>query len=522
MFADLALLNGNIITMNSKSPKAEAIAVKDDIIIKVGTNYEINQTIIDTTEVIQLKGKTVIPGLIDTHIHVADYGRLLMWIDLTSSRSLEDLQNSLKKKVKTTSPERWIAGRGWDEKFFSKEELTRYNLDSIAPDNPVVFYDKSGKISLVNSKAIELSKILQYKKKYSEDEILENPDTREVTGIIKGKAMERIWSTIPEPQEEDLLELAKLACLKIIESGISSVHWMVLSPIELSIIKKLRKSDLPLRIYVIIPFELWKSYLKKKSYTILKKNLTEIGAVEVSVDGYLANKTAALFDPYLDKTESIGELLYSQECLNSNVIDVLSSGLQVILRAVGDRAIKHALDSIEKALEKYPNLDSRIRLEQAALLNEDLLNSIEKYKLLVSIQPCVINSEFKIWSALEKLGKKRAAWLFPLRTLKNRNVFLLGGSDCPMEPLNPFLGIQMSVNRLFFSQESLRTNEALAMYTINAAYSTKEENSKGSIEEGKLADLTILSKDPTNIPKNEIRDIEIIKTIIGGRIVYNK
>ena len=229
-----------------------------------------------------------------------------------------------------------------------------------------------------------------------------------------------------------------------------------------------------------------------------------------------------MFNPYLDKTDSIGELSYSQECRNSNVIDLLSSGLQVILRAVGDRAIKNALDSIEKALEKYPCQDSRIRLEQAALLNEDLLNSIEKYKLLVSIQPCVINSEFKIWSALEKLGKKRAVWLFPLRTLKNRNVFLLGGSDCPMELLNPLLGIQMSVNRSFFSQESLRTDEALAMYTINAAYSTKEEDSKGSIEEGKIADLTILSKDPTNIPKDEIASIEIIKTIIGGRIVYNK
>lgn len=522
MSADLALLNGNIITMNLKSPKAEAIAVKDDVIIKVGTNYEINQIITDATKIIQLKGKTVIPGLIDTHIHIADYGRLLMWLDLTSSRSIVELQNSLKKKIETTSPDRWIVGRGWDEKFFTEEELTRFSLDVIAPDNPVILYNKSGKLCLVNSKALELSKISQYKKKLSNDEILEKPDTGEVTGLIKGKAMETIWSAIPEPQEDDLLELTKLACLKIIESGISSVHWMVISPIELSIIKKLRKSKIPLRIYVIIPFELWKSYLKKKSSKILKKILIEVGAVEISVDGYLANKTAALFDPYLDTTESNGELSYSQECLNSNVIDVLSSGLQVILHAVGDRAIKYALDSIEQASKNFSIQDSRIRIEQAALLDEDSLNSIEKYNLLVSVQPCVIASEFKIWSAIENLGKKRAMQLFPLNTLKNRNVFLLGGSDCPMEPLNPLLGIQMSVNRPFFSQESLTTNEALAMYTTSAAYSTKEEDSKGSIEEGKLADLTILSNDPTNIQKDKIEKIEIINTIIGGKIVYSK
>ena len=275
MSADLVLVNGNIITMNSKTPNAEAIAVKDGIIIKVGTNNEINQIINNATKIIQLKGKTVIPGLIDTHLHLADYGKLLMWIDLTYSRSIENIQKILKKKAKTTTLNGWIIGRGWDENLFSKKELTRFNLDKVVPDIPVILFNKSGKLSLVNSKALESSKILQYKNKYSKDEIQENTDNGEVTGLIKGKAIQKIWSSIPEPQEEDLLELTKLACMKIIESGISSVHWMVLSPIELSIIKELRKNKLPLGIFVVIPFELWKSYLKKKSFSILKKNLID-------------------------------------------------------------------------------------------------------------------------------------------------------------------------------------------------------------------------------------------------------
>ena len=521
MSADLALINGNILTMCRSTPRAEAIAIKGEQIIKVGTTREIVLLIDNNTKVIQLEGKTVIPGFIDTHIHVTDFGRLLMWLNLNNCKSIKDLQNILKKKIMKISPSKWILGRGWNDTLFVPKKFpTRFDLDLVAPENPVIFYHHSGKFCLVNSKALEFAKITRQTTISSTEEIIEkNPITGDPTGILKGKAMDFIWKSIPEPAPDDLLELTKLACSKIVETGITSIHWMVLTPIELSIIKKLSHNLLPLRIYVVIPFEIWKKELGHNLQFNLQKNSLRIGAIEISADGYLANKTAALFYPYRDEFKSTGKLLYSQDCLNSSVIEILQSGFQLIIHAMGDKAVEAALISIEKVTNKIQ--ETRIRLEQAALLNKNLLERMKRQKTMVSVQPCVINSEFKTWSAIDNLGQTRARWLFPLRTLIDNDILLLGGSDCPMEPINPLLGIQTIVNKQYFIEEAINVTEALTMYTINAAYSTKEENCKGSIEAGKLADLAVLSEDPTKISSNKIEAIIVITTIIGGKIVYS-
>ena len=520
MSADLALINGNILTMCRSTPRAEAIAVKGEQIIKVGTTREVVLLIDNNTKVIQLEGKTVIPGFIDTHIHVTDFGRLLMWLNLNNCKSIKDLQNLLEKKIMKISPSKWILGRGWNDTLFVPKNLpNRFDLDLVAPDNPVAFYHHSGKLCLVNSKALEFAKITQQTTIPSAEGIIEkNPITGDPTGILRGKAMDIVWKTIPEPTQEDLLEMTQLACSKIVETGITSVHWMVLTPVELSIIKKLNHNLLPLRIYVVVPFEIWKKELGHSLLSNLQKNSLRIGAIEISVDGYLADKTAALFYPYRDGFKSTGKLLYPQDCLNSSVIKILQSGFQLIIHAMGDKAVEAALISIEKATNKIRG--TRIRLEQAALINKKLLERMKSQKTMVSVQPCVMNSEFKTWSAIDNLGQNRARWLFPIRTLIDNDILLLGGSDCPMEPLNPLLGIQTVVNKQFFIEEAINVTEALAMYTINAAYSTKEENCKGSIKEGKLADLAVLSEDPTTISSNKIESIIVTTTIIGGKIVY--
>ena len=522
MSADLVLVNGNIITMSSTHPRADAIAVKGELIIKVGTNSEIEQLIDNTTKIIQLEGKTVVPGIIDTHIHVADFGRFLMWLDLNSSKSIKDIQTILRKKIAKTLPGKWILGRGWNEKLFKKDHFpSRFDLDEIAPDNPVVFYNKSGKLCLVNSKTLGLTKIIKNKDKLSKEGLIEkDPIINETTGILEGKDMDLVWSAIPNPSEKELLALTNAACSKIIEAGITSVHWMVSSPLEFSIIKKLKQNGLPLRVYVVTPFEIWNKDLKKKLPINQNNNSLQIGAIEISVDGYLAGKTAALFLPYQSDPESDGKLFYTQECLDHSVFEIIQSEFQLILHAMGDKAVESALLAVEKAKNKTTNHDNRVRFEQAALVNKSLIKKIKNQKILVSVQPCVINSEFKIWSAIDNLGINRSRWLYPVNTLIDNDIILLGGSDCPMEPLNPLLGIQKLVNRQIFPEEAITVTKALAMYTIDAAYSTKEENYKGSIEDGKLADFIILSKDPTIISSNNIEKVEVTTTIIGGKIVY--
>jgi predicted amidohydrolase YtcJ len=208
--------------------------------------------------------------------------------------------------------------------------------------------------------------------------------------------------------------------------------------------------------------------------------------------------------------------------MKASATKILKAGLQLVIHAMGDKAIDAALATIDDAAIKAPTKDLRVRIEQAAVLNEGLLQRMKKQKVIVSVQPLVVASEFSVWSATDHLGPKRARWLYPVKTLLKEGIMVIGGSDCPMEPLSPLLGVQATVTRDFFLEERVIVDEALRMYTVDAAYSSSEERIKGSIETGKLADLTVLSHDPRIVPLSEIENITVEMTIVGGTIVYSK
>jgi predicted amidohydrolase YtcJ len=201
----------------------------------------------------------------------------------------------------------------------------------------------------------------------------------------------------------------------------------------------------------------------------------------------------------------------------STASKIVDAGFQFVIHAMGDKAIDAALEAIKKSAKK-----GRPRIEQAALLNEELIQRVKNLKVTISVQPLVAASEFSVYSAEEHLGKQRARWLYPLMTMMKKGIKVCSGSDCPMEPLNPLLGIHALVNRQYFPEESLTMDEALRMYTINAAYASEEENEKGSIEEGKLADLTVLSDDLSDSATNKINSLVVDMTIIGGKAVYER
>jgi predicted amidohydrolase YtcJ len=214
-------------------------------------------------------------------------------------------------------------------------------------------------------------------------------------------------------------------------------------------------------------------------------------------------------------------MLYTQKELHQLATKIKRANLQVIIHAMGDKAIETAIKTFESLTTTQTANRLPHRLEQAALLNKQLIKRIKKSNLIISIQPKVVESEFNMWQATEHLGKQRANMLFPLKTLTKNGIRVMGGSDCPMEPLNPLLGIQSSMTRDSFPKERLNAEEALQLYTFNAAYATLEENKKGSIEVGKLGDIAVLSADPINERINA-KDIKVEITIIGGRIVYQK
>ena len=463
MRADLVLMGGNVLTMNSSQPYAEAIALKKDRIVKVGANEEIAQCVGKNTEVISLNGKTVVPGFIDTHIHVADFGKFLTWVDLRAAKSIEEMQTSLKKRAQKTPKEKWIIGHGWDQNCFSEKRLpTRHDLDVASPDKPAILYHQFGQLCVVNSKALQLAGVTKQTSVTSGGTIDKSADTGELTGILRDNATNLVWKIVPAPSEEELVEAAVLACEKIVKAGVTSVHWMVLSAIEISIIQKLRaQNKLPLRVFLIVPANLLDSALSSGLCKDSSSDVVRIGGAIIFADGHLSAKTAALLQPYADSSEVSGSLLFTQEEMNVWAIRIRKAGLQLVVHAMGDKALDAALTTIEETSKEAPEIDHRSRIEQAGVLNGKLLQRMKKQKVIVSVQPCVIDSEFSVWSVIDHLGPKRARWLYPLKTLIRKGVRVCSGSDCPMEPLSPLLGIQAAVTREFFPEERINVDEAL-------------------------------------------------------------
>ena len=524
MFADLVLINANVLTMNPANPRAEAVAIVKDRILKVGKNTEINPLIGKNTTVLNLQGKTVIPGFIDTHIHIADFGRTLTWLDLKNVDSIQTIQDKITQKAQTTPKGKWILGSGWNQdNLKEKRTPTKQDLDETSSNNPVILYHQLGRTCTANTKALEIAGITKETISPKDGTIDKNPQTGEPTGILHGNATDLIWNKIPPPTEQETLEATRQACQKIIEAGITTAHWIICTTTELSIAQKLTKeNNTPLRIYKIITANLLETLPNPEPTQSTNHNPPKIDAVLIFADGYLASQTAALNEPYTDNSTNRGTLLYTQDELNRLVTKIHKANLQVIIHATGDKTVDAAL----KALENIPTNDfsnkKPHRLEQAAILNKQLIQRIKKQNLTISIQPKVIESEFSVWSATEHLGSKRAKLLFPIKTLLNKGILVVGGSDCPMEPLNPLTGIQSTVTRKFFPNERITIDDALRLYTVNAAYATSEENLKGSIEEGKLGDLTVLSNDPTSTSSDKLANIKAKLTIIGGKIAHQK
>lgn len=523
MKADLVLANGQIITMNPSKFKAEAVAIKNGKIIRVGEWNEVVGYMGKNTKIIDLEGKTVVPGLIDAHIHVADFGKILSWVELSEAKSIEEVKGKIRAYSKNVPKGKWVVGYGWNENNFKEKRcLNAKDLDEVATDNPVVLYRQQGRVCVVNSKALELVGVTKETKSPPNGEIEKDPQTGEPTGILRENATDPLWKIIPEPSAEETIENVKLAFQKILKAGFTSIHWIVLSPYEIPIIKEIcARNDLLLRIYLIIPENLLDAIgslcLEKESAS----EMVKVGGVIIFADGSLAARTAALSRPYKDCPTTKGKILYTQEKLNDLVSKIHESNLQLLIHAMGDQAINMALKAIGKALAQTPRKDCRHRIEQAAVLNEKIIKRMKKLKVAVSIQPYMLISEFSVWSAMDRLGIERASWLYPFKALFREGVIVAGGSDCPMEPLNPFLHIKAAVARQFFPEQQITVEEALRMYTTNAAYVSFEENLKGSIEKGKLADLTVLSHNPLEIPPKEIDSIKVEMTIVGGKIAYS-
>ncbi|MDH7476820.1 MAG: amidohydrolase [Candidatus Bathyarchaeota archaeon] len=521
MYADLVLLNGHIITLCEAKPFAEAVALKDNRIMKVGRNTEITQHISRKTKVIDLNGKTVIPGLIDSHVHVADFAKTLLWIDLQGGTSIEEIKNLVNERVEKTSRGKWIIGKGWDEEKLAEKRMPKASdIDEAAPENPVILYRAKGRVCVVNSLALQMVSRSINLAELKKGDIEIDPQTGKPSGILRNSATDLVWKFIPETSVEELAELIKIACQKILEMGITTVQWIASSTQELYAVKKVIESkELPLKVYLIVPASILKNPHLLRELKEIESEYFKVGGVIFSVDGYLASKTAALTKPY-ENSKNRGKLFYNAENMRKLIEKIGKKGLQVAIHAMGDRAIKETLKAIKKVSKTPIFKDITFRLETAALLTPKLIEKIAILGAVISVQPYMAYSELKVWKAVESIGRERARWLFPLKTLFQKGIIVAGGTDSPMEPLNVFSHIKTATATRALN-ERITVYEALKMYTLNAAYAMGEEKAKGTIERGKLADITVLSENLLATHPKKIDEIKVELTIVSGKIAYS-
>ncbi len=518
--ADVAVLNANIITLNPSQPKAEALAIKNGKIVAVGSNKEIRGYVGSETKVIDAEGKTVVPGFVDCHVHMTSFGQHLQMLDLRNVNSIEEMKRKIREYSEKNPEKSWILGGRWDhERFSEKRYPTRWDLDEAVLDKPVFLIRVCGHVGVANTKALMLAGIRK-------DTVVEggkvdvDEASGEPNGILREKALELVWRAVPKPSMAELENACVQACQRAVENGLTGVHWIVDSAEELRLLQKLHmEGRLPLRVYLGIPAKLLDEIVKVGLATGFGNDMLKLGFIKVFADGSLGARTAALKKPYSDKPETCGMLLLSQRKLNRLVLKAHRAGWQLAVHAIGDKAIESALKAFQKAFREYSRESVRHRVEHCSVLDQKMIKKMRRLNIIASIQPHFVVSDFWV---VERVGAERARWVYPFKTLLKEGVIAASGSDCPVEPINPLLGIWAAITRKNFEEENLTVEEALRTYTVNAAYASFEEDKKGTIEVGKFADITVLSDDLLRISVEKIREVKVEMTIVGGEIVYEK
>ncbi len=517
--ASLVILNANVITFDPMQMRTEAVAVLDDKIVVVGSNQKIQEVMGKGTRVLDAEGFTVIPGLVDCHVHMTDFGFFLGQLDLREARTISQIQSRLKEYAEKNPELSWIQGGRWDqEKLDEKRYPTRRDLDATVSDKPVFLVRVCGHIAVLNSKALSLAGI-------TKDTLIDggqvdlDEESGEPNGIVRENTLGIVRKVIPRRTSEELEDACVQGCQNAAEAGLTGVHWLVERADDMRAIQKLSlEGKIPLRVYLGISVELLKELIDLGLMTGFGSNMLKIGFIKILADGSLGARTAGLAEPYSDKPDARGMLLYSIEALNQLVSDAHSAGFQVAVHAIGDRAISAVLDAFEEALAKIPRSDHRHRIEHCSLLNPKLIERIHHLGITACVQPFFAVSDF--WT-IDRVGKDRARWLYPFRTLLDQGVTLVSGSDAPVEAIDPLQSVWAAVARSDTEQERLTVEEVLETYTLNAAYSSFDENDRGTISEGKLADFTVLSQDPLCVEPDKIKEIKVKMTIVGGKIVFS-
>jgi len=543
--ADLVLKNGKIVTVDEVKPEAQAIAVRGDIIVAVGSNRQIKPYLDQATKVIDLEGKLAIPGFIDAHGHFTSLGESKLKLDLMRVKNWDEIVAMVEEAVRKAKPGEWIQGRGWHQEKWDKAPVPNieglplhHSLSIVSPDNPVLLTHASGHASFANAKAMELAGITKMTPDPPGGEIVRDSEGdpigvfRETAqGLLRRPMAHYVEERTDEEKKAERRQVIELAVQECLSKGVTSFHDAGSSFETIDLFKELaEEGKLGVRLYVMVrdSNERTKELLPEYKFIGLGENHLTVRAIKRAIDGALGPHGAWLLEPYTDLKNSVG--------LNTTPVDeikeaaqiAIENGFQVCVHAIGDRANRETLDIFEEAFKAHPDkLDLRWRIEHSQHLHPADIPRFGQLGVVASMQGIHCTSDAPY--VIKRLGEKRAEeGAYVWQKLMKSGAIICNGTDVPVEDVDPIACFYATVSRklkdgtVFYPDQKMSREEALRSYTLNCAYAAFEEDIKGSLTPGKLADITVLSQDIMTIPEEEILSTEVLYTIVGGKVMYQK
>ena len=525
--ADMIITNARIWTGNAEQPFAGAMAVSGDTIVAVGGKGEVMKHRSAESTVIDLGGRFVAPGFIDSHLHLLQGGSNLASVQLRDASTPGEFIKRIKEFAATQKPGTWILGGDWDGMGW--ETLPRREwIDSVTPDNPVFVSRLDGHMALANTLALKLAGVDRRVKDVSGGTI-ERDGRGELTGIFKDNAMDLISFKIPEQSEEEVDRALVAAMNYLASNGVTSAHAVDAASYADGLARVRARGGQITRIYYLQTISRWKDMKDQVEKDGRGDRWISTGGVKGFVDGSLGSHTAAFIEPYTDLQTDTGLFVNSEEDLYNWISESDKAGLQVVIHAIGDRAINSLLNIYERVAMENGERDRRFRIEHSQHLAPGDIKRYGELKVIASMQPYHAIDDGR-W-AEEYIGPERVKTTYAFRSLLDSGATLAFGSDWFVAPATPLEGIYAAVTRRtldgknpegWVPEQKITVEEALKAYTINAAYASFEEDLKGTLEPGKLADFVVLDRDITAIDPAEIWNVKAQQTWVGGKKVFDR
>ena len=519
---DLVVLNGNVLTQDDARPSAEAFAIKDGRFVAVGSNDDVRNLVSQGTEVIDAAGATVVPGFIDAHSHPSGAGLNELKHVNTNLGSIARIQDALRERAAVTPPGEWIVGFMYDD---TKQEegrpVSRLDLDAVTTDHPIVVGHRGGHTGVYNSKAFELAGVT-----------VETPDPfgghfyRE-NGELTGKVAERARAVFDVPGGSTREERARgvaVICRSMNASGLTSVHQAGTGAADFTAYQDAREAgDLSLRMNLFARGGAFRSLQEGGLRTGLGDEWLRIGPVKYAADGSASERTMAMSTPYAGRPDDFGILTMTQEEIHEAVEEAHRAGWQVAIHANGDVTIDMVLNAYERVQAEWPRPDTRHRIEHCSLVNPSLLRRIAAGAVIPAPFYTYVHYHGEKWI---EYGDEKMEWMFAHKSFMDEGIMVAPASDHSPGPYEPLMALQSMVTRRDFGgrvwgpSQKITLDQALKICTMHGAYASHEEHVKGSIAEGKLGDFVLLAESPYDVDPDRIKEIRIVRTVVGGRTVY--